>query len=209
MIYQNILIKKVVIICSIIFLSAYTYAESSSGGLFIEPSVSYETGSSSTNYPSPLSNSTGTVNGFGLGARLGIHLKEVIFLGLDGRYSMPQFKDSSVNYDANSVLTNWGPVVGLQMPNLGLRVWTSYIVDSELNPEISGNYDIKLQKGTGYRIGAGFRITAFSLNVEYQSIKYSETKLEQIGPFNSGTTFDSVTPENKTWLLSLSFPLEM
>lgn len=74
-------------------------------GLFIEPSLTYERSDSTVNYPAPFANSSGVVDGFGIGARLAFHLNEVFFLGLDGRYSMPEFKDSA--YKAKAVSANW------------------------------------------------------------------------------------------------------
>lgn len=189
--------------------SANASADDSQIGLFVEPSLSYETGSTSVNYPSPFSNSSGKSDGFGLGARIGFHLYESFFLGLDGRYSMPQFKDSSVSYDAKSVATNWGPLVGMQMPNIGLRVWGAIILGGELNPEKSGSFDVAFKNATGYRIGTGFRISVVSLNLEYQQMKYGETSLEQIGPFSSNSAFNNVNLENKSWIASISFPLEL
>lgn len=178
-----------------------------SGGLFVEPMLTYETGNTAVNYPSPLSDSTGTIVGFGIGAKFGFHISEAFFLALDGRYSMPQFKDSSVTYDAKSVSMNWGPSVGFQMPEVGLRVWGTYIMDGYLDPEKSGNFDVKFQKGTGTRLGAGFRVASLSLNLEYQQMNYTQTDFEQIGPF--ATTSNSTTMNNKAWLAGVSFPLEL
>jgi hypothetical protein len=183
-------------------------AEDSKGGIFVEPSVTYESGDTSVNYPSPLSNSTGSAKGFGFGARIGFHVQEAYFLGLDLRYAMPQFIDSSVTYDAKSVSTNWGPVIGMQMPNLGVRLWASYILGGELNPEKSGGFDVKFQDATGYRFGAGFRISSVSLNLEYQQLRYGQATLEQLGPFSTGSTLEGVKLENKTLLVSVSFPFE-
>lgn len=179
------------------------------GGLFLEPAITYEMLDTSTNYPAPLSDSTGKVQGLGLGARLGFHISEAFFLGVDARYSMPQVKDSSVNYDAKSTALNWGPVVGMQMPDMGIRIWGSYIAGGEMNPEASGSYDVKLQDGTGYRAGVGFHVASVSLNLEYQQLKYGKAVLEQIGPFSAGTSFNSVNPESKGWIASVSFPLEL
>lgn len=198
--------NSMIVFVAIAALSSIAQAEGSQGGLFVEPAVTYEHGDSTVNYPSPFSNSTGTVDGFGLGARIGFHLNEAFFLGFDGRYSMPQFKDSSVHYDAKSVATNWGPVVGFQMPGLGLRLWGSYIMGGELNPEKSGIFDVNFKEATGYRVGAGFRVTVVSLNVEYQQLKYGKANLEDAGPFTG--TFNGVDLENKTWIASVSFPLE-
>jgi len=124
---------------------------------------------------------------------------------------MPQFKDSSVNYDARAVSTNYGPVVGVQMPIVGLRLWGSYILGGDLNPEESEGFDVRFRDASGYRVGAGFRLAAVSLNLEYQEQKYGQSNLEQVGTFSfaPGSTIDSVELESKTWLASLSFPLEL
>jgi hypothetical protein len=97
----------------------------------------------------------------------------------------------------------------MQMPNLGMRLWGSFILGGELNPDKSGSFDIKFLKASGYRLGAGFRFLAVSLNLEYQELKYGQAKLEQLGPFASGALFDNVKLENKTWLASVSFPLQL
>lgn len=193
---------------SVLAIASTAEAQDSKGGLFVEPAVTYELGTTKVDYPAPFSNSTGRADGIGLGARLGFHLNEAFFLGMDARYGMPEFKDSSVDYHAKSIATNWGPVVGLQMPDLGMRLWGSYILDGELNPERSGSFDVKFRKATGYRVGAGFRVASVSLNLEYQDLKYGESRLEQLGPFSTGTTFDSVNLTDKTWIASVSFPLE-
>ncbi len=160
------------------------------------------------NYPSPLSNSSGELDGLGLGLRVGFHVSEIVFLGADVRYTKSQFTDSSVSYDSESTGTNWGPVVGVQMPIVGLRVWGSYILGSELDPEKDGSFDVKFTKGTGYRLGAGFRLTAISLNLEYQQIKYDSATLQQLGPFSSTNGFDGVDLESQLWIASVSFPFE-
>lgn len=192
----------------ILATSVAAQAQSSSGGFFLEPAVTYELGNTTTTYPSPFSNATGTSNGLGFGGRLGFHLNDMFFLGVDGRYATTDFKDSSVSYDAKAISTNWGPVVGLQMPTAGMRLWGGYIINSELNPESSGSIDVKLSQGTGYRLGTGFHLAAVSLNLEYQEIKYTSATLEKVGPFTAGT-FNDVNMTNKTWLASVSFPLSL
>jgi len=184
-------------------------AQEQNSGLFLEPAVTYELGDSHVNYPSPLSSSTGSQEGFGIGARVGVHMYEAFFLGVDGRYSMPKFKDSTASYDASAVSTNWGPVIGMQMPDIGLRLWGSYILGGTLNPDQSGNLDVKFSDATGYRIGAGFRVMAFSLNLEYQKLDYDKTKLEQLGPFATSTALNNVQLENEAWIVSASFPMEL
>lgn len=184
-----------------------TEKEKHTAGLFIEPALTYERSDSTVNYPAPFANSSGHVDGFGIGARLGFHLNEVFFLGVDGRYSMPKFKDSS--YNAKAVATNWGPEAGIQMPNFGLRLWGTIILGGSLNPDSSGGFDLKFKDTSGYRVGAGFRVAIVSLNLEYQHLKYGQTVLEQMGPFATTTTFSNVTLENNSWVASVSFPLAL
>ena len=122
---------------------------------------------------------------------------------------MPQFKDSSTNYNSRATQFNWGPVVGMQMPDLGMRVWGAYVVDGQLNPEKSGSFDVKFLQGRGFRLGVGFRVSIVSLNLEYQDLEYKRTNVEQIGPFSAGTNFNNVNLNNKTWIASVSFPMEL
>lgn len=197
-------------VLAIVFALAFAqYSNAEGNGLFVEPAVTYERSTTATDFPSPLSSSTGTVEGLGLGVKVGLHISDIVFAGLDVRYGMPQYKDSSVTYDAKSVATNWGAVVGAQMPVVGLRLWGGIILGGELNPEASGSFDVAFKKATGYRLGAGFRVTAVSLNLEYQELQYGETLLEQFGPFSPGSTLSSVNPATKGWIASVSFPLEL
>ncbi len=204
--------KSRIFVCTlmtIFFLIPFAVsADDSRGGVFLEPLITYESGQSEVNYPSPFSNSTGDVVGFGLGARVGLHVSEILLLGLDARYAQPQFKDSSVQYDAKATLTNLGPVLVLQMPDIGFRFWGTYILTSELNPKQSGSLDVKFEDGKGYRLGTGFHVGSFSLNLEYQEIKYDQAKLEQPGPFGS-SVFDSVDLKYNSWIASVSFPVEL
>lgn len=184
-------------------------AATSEGGLFLEPAITYQVSTTSTNYPPPFSNSSGNLDGFGLGGRVGFHLNEAFFLGLDLRYLMPKYKDSAAQYDADGTQANWGAVVGMQMPDFGFRVWAAAVLGGELNPKSSGSLDVKFGEATGYRVGAGFHLASFSLNLEYEQLKYGKTNLEQLGPFTSGSTLDSVNLEQKAWIASVSFPLEI
>lgn len=197
-------------VLAMIFALVFAQHSNAEGnGLFLEPSVTYERATTATDFPAPLSPSSGSLEGLGLGVKVGLHLSEIVFAGLDVRYGMPQYKDSSVTYDAKSVSTSWGAVVGAQMPIVGLRLWGGYILGGELNPEASGSFDVAFRKASGYRLGAGFRVTAVSLNLEYQDLQYGETVLEQLGPFTVGSVLSSVNPQTKSWIASVSFPLEL
>lgn len=193
-------------VANLLFFGSSALAQT---GLFVEPSITYETSDANTDYPAPADDSTGKADGLGFGARVGFHVADIFFLGIDGRYSMPKFEDDSVNYSANAVAYNWGPVIGVQMPVVGLRVWGGYIWDAEINPEADGGYDLKFSKGTGYRLGAGFHFVMVSLNLEYQDMKYDNAALEQAGPFTPGTSFEDVDYKNKSWIVSVSFPIAL
>ena len=196
----------IVLILVWMFAPHGAYANESRYGFFIEPAITYENGENTVNYPSPLSNSSGSVNGLGLGARFGFHFYDVFFWGLDGRFSMPHYQNSSNDYDTSSTATNWGPVIGMQTPIIGLRIWGSIVLGGNLDPEKSGNFDVKFSDASGYRVGTGFKVSQVSLNLEYQHINYDKTILEQIGPFSSGTILNNINSDNNSWIVSVSFP---
>lgn len=188
---------------------SFAKAETTGMGLFVEPGVTYERGVTHTDWPSVLNDSSGESNGFGLMGRLGFHVADIVFVGLDARYSMPNFKDSSVNYSADATQFNWGPVVGIQTPVFGIRVWGSYIAGGMLDPQASGNLDAKLEDATGYRVGAGLRFMMLSLNLEYQNLKYDKVSVQTSGGGINFGSFSNVHPKNESWIASVSFPFDL
>ena len=120
------------------------------GGLFIEPFLTYEMADVAIDYPAPFSSSTESVDGLGLGARLGIHVYDIIFLCADGRYSFPQYESSALSGSADAKAYNLGATAGIQTPFFGVRVWGTYIFSGMLDPESINNVDIKFSdfKGT-------------------------------------------------------------
>jgi hypothetical protein len=189
--------------------SAFTVSQTAlaDGGLFVEPGVTYQQYNSSISYPAPFSNSTGKVSGLGLMGRVGFHINDVFFVAADARFARPTFKDSSNNLNSTANQYDLGPVVGVQTPVVGLRVWATYILTSQLDPAESNSFDYKFNNGTGYRIGAGFHVGIVSLNLEYQKIDYSNTTVEKMGPISGNT--DSIKFNGDGWIASVSFPLEM
>jgi len=141
--------------------------------------------------------------------RVGFHLSESFFAALDGRYMIVRFKNSANDYSSDAVGYNLAPVIGMQMPNFGLRVWGSYILMGELDPESSNSTDVIFEDARGVRIGVGFHINSLSLNLEYEDIEYGNTTLEKIGPFTSSSESDSINLTTKSYILSLSFPIEI
>lgn len=210
------MIRAAIALTAILLTGTFAHAEEprdesrTGAGFFAEPMVTYNLGSkTTTNWPTPFSDSTGSINGLGVGARVGMHLAEIFFVGADGRYLMPKFKDSSVNYDASATAYNWGVTGGLQTPIAGLRVWGTYIFDGQVDPERSGNIDVKLTKGKGYRIGVGMYVSVVSLNLEYQDLKYDNLNVESIAGVGANANFNSISTEDKAWIASVSFPIAL
>jgi hypothetical protein len=180
------------------------------GGFFVEPMLTYERGEGEVDFPQPINSSDTDVNGFGVGARLGFHVFESIFIGADGRYSMPKFEDTSIDQKTDAKAWNYGPVLGIQMPTaFALRIWGGYIMDGELDPDKDRNVDMKFSDGKGYRVGAGIKLGFVSLNLEYQDMKYEKTKIEEAGVFTPGYSTRNIELDNSSWILSASFPISL
>lgn len=182
----------------------------SNGLIFVEPGVTYTFGSKTTGEVDNVDDTSGKANGFGLMGRAGFHLKEVVLLGLDARYSWLDFEDSGLGGSADATGFNYGPFVGIQMPNVGLRVWGTWVAGGNLNPKSIGSspfdIDVKASDAKGYRLGAGFRVLSLSLNLEYQNVKYNDIE-KQGGVFPGG--YDGIKLKDESWVASVSFPLEL
>lgn len=202
--------KKFIVLSSL--LAAFTgsaYA-AEGAGLFVEPMLTWERGRGDVNFPAPFNSADTKIDGFGVGARVGFHVYESIFIAADGRYSMPTFKDNKLNQDVDAKAWNVGPTVGIQMPTpVGLRVWAGWIVAAELNPDKGQNVKERFESGQGYRVGAGIKLAMVSLNIEYQKIKYDNTRLEEVGVFTTNTVRDNVELDNDSMVLSVSFPISI
>jgi hypothetical protein len=181
------------------------------GGLFVEPilSVSREDSTIKTGQlPIVTDDTSGTMEGLGVGARVGGHISEILALGVDGRYSRMRFNDSF--YEASEGdMYNIGPSVVLQTPIFGVRLLGTYIMAGQFNPG-SGvqGLDAKFTDARGYRLGAGVHFAAVSVNVEYQNLRFNSTEIESFGSLgiNSAANVDF---ENDGYTLSLSFPVEL
>ena len=183
----------------------------SKAGLFIEPILSAsseETSIKTSQLPLISDDTSGRSDSLGIGARVGFHISEVVFLGADGRYGKTKFSDSSYG-DADGTMYNYGPTLGFQAPNMGLRIWGTYIFDGQYNPDAGSNgIDLNFEDAKGFRAGIGFRIAAISLNLEYQEVRYEKTDIQSVG--NVATNGNSsVDLENKGAAVSISFPIEL
>jgi hypothetical protein len=201
-------VKKIILLSSILMAFVGIARADETAGLFVEPMLTWERGRGDVNFPAPISSSDTELDGFGVGARFGGHIYESFFLAADARYSIPNFKTTVLNQDIKSTAWNIGPVVGVQMPTLlGLRVWGTWVVAGEVDPENDKNVNEKFTSGQGYRVGAGIKLSVVSLNIEYQKIKYSKTTLEDVSVFTPNITRNDVQLSNDSMILSVSFPL--
>ncbi len=194
--------QSLALFLSLFFLTNQSW--SADGGFFVEPGLTYQ--NTDNNINSPLGDSSGATSGLGIGARIGLHAGEVFFAAVDARYSRPSFENDFLNYSADGDAYNVGPTVGVQMPNVGLRVWGSYVMNGEFNPEASRGVDYKFSDLKGYRAGAGFRVLSASVNLEYQELKYNQTDVSGGGGTVSS---DDVELTDKGFAVSASFPIEL
>lgn len=184
-------------------LSPQVFAES---GFFVEPMITYQNLKADVEYPNTfLSDSSGEVKGTGFGLRLGGHVIDTVFLAADLRYAQPKYKDS--NFEADARQSNYGVVLGLQMPLLGFRLWASYIVDGVLDPKEDQGVDLNFKEATGHRLGAGLHVAVFSINIEYQNLKYDSTELQKLGPFTDINAQDQIELTETGYVASVSFPI--
>lgn len=206
--------KKFILISSMMMaFSGTSYAQDSTGnegGLFVEPMVTWERGRGDVNFPSPFNSADTELDGFGIGARFGGHVYNTIFIAIDGRYSIPTFKDNKLNQDTDAKAWNLGPVVGMQMPTpFGFRIWGGWIVAGGVDVDRSQSVKEEFKSGQGYRLGAGVKLALASVNIEYQKIKYDDTVIEEVGIFTPNTTRGDIELTNEAMVLSVSFPIAL
>lgn len=205
---RNKMIIIFILFSSFNFEHAYAQSEGRLSGAFVEPMITYESGSGEINFPSPINNSNSDVDGFGIGARVGAQVWRSAFAGIDARYSLPNFKDSTLNQDVNSQLWTVGPMIGFQMPTLiGLRMWASWIIAGQLDPDKDKGVDEVFKEANGIRFGGGIRIGLVSLNLEYQDIKFDKTEIQEVGVFNPGYSTNNRPLNNESIIMSVSLPI--
>jgi len=180
-------------------------------GLAIEPMIIYaqEEGEIKTSGLPVISDDTSaTSTGVGFGLKLGGHVGSIVTAGVDGRYLRTRFQDSAYGAADSSKYTV-GPTVGVQMPVAGLRLWGTYVPFGQYDPQ-AGNrgFDVRFQEPQGYRVGAGFHIGPVSLNLEYENIKFNQTKLQSLGDVRFSSNSD-INYDSQSWNGSVSFPLEL
>lgn len=207
--------KLVVLVLAVLalpFSNAFSQTEPKKGGFFIEPMITYEKTDLDIDYPAPLGSSSGDQKGLGVGARLGFHIYESVFIGVDGRYNKHDFENDSDDGDFKTDASghNYGLVVGFQLPTeVSFRVWGTYIINGALDPDEENSLDVKFEDAKGYRVGAGIMFGKISLNIEYQDLTYEKAKLQSIGGFDPNTSFSNVELDSKGYIASISFPFSL
>ena len=195
---------KLITIYTSALILAFTFSNVSraEGGLFVEPGVQYESEYTSFNWPAPYSREDGTLRGFGVGAKIGMHVFDILFAGIDATASRPRYSDNNIDVYATEL--NAGAIVGAQMPVVGLRVWGEFIFASQLDPDVKNGIDTKFSHGLGYKVGAGFQLFFVSLNLEYQDVTYTK---EEINAPIAVISHDDLN--RRGFNIGVSFPMAM
>jgi hypothetical protein len=175
------------------------------GGLFLEPSVFYETGKGHVDWHGILG-SDGDLKGPGIGLRFGVHANDILFVAVDGMFSKPDFTTSHFDFDTKSWLA--GVTVGAQTPYYGIRAWGSYMPFGQITLDGRGDSpNVRFTDPKIWKLGAGIRYRFLSVNVEYLNGKYDSVDILNVGPLTGN--YASAKATRNSWLLSVSFPLSL
>lgn len=173
--------------------------------LFLEPNVTYETGKANFESNSGIINFSGDLKGLGVGLRAGTHMGDVIFLGLDAHYSEPEYSSSNYSTKTRSLLG--GVTVGAQTPYAGIRVWGTYYPLGTLDQDRTQGLQMKFSEPQIYKLGAGVRISSFSVNLEYLNGDYKKSEIQNDA--STFAAFDRASAKRESWLLGVSFPFAL
>lgn len=183
----------------------------SNSGLFIEPMIlaSREDSEIKTSQLPVINDDTsGRIEGAGLGLRLGGHVADVLFLAADARYNRSTFQDSFYQ-NATSTASNLGATLGVQTPLFGIRLWGTSVLAGEMDPEAGiDGLDLKFKDARGYRVGGGVHFAALAVNLEYEDLTYQNTDIQSYGILNATGSSDVDMTQRGT-VVSLSFPFEL
>lgn len=96
-------------------------------------------------------------------------------LGLDYLSSSISLSDN--DFKENLSTTEWAAFAGFEFPIL-LRVYAGYIFSANAETEVAGGTKVKLQDGTGMKLGVGFTGLPFvDINFEYRKGTYTKLKI--------------------------------
>lgn len=176
---------------------------SSHAGLLIEPVIGYNAGSSfETELPLNLGKKDYKGSGVGYGGRLGFQ-KLGLQLGVD--YFNSSLSMTSNDFDGNVDVTEWAGFVGYEFPIL-IRVYAGYIFsatgDGRMKaPAGIANAKLKLEDGTGYKLGVGFTGLPFvDINFEVRRGSFGDSKIGSAG-------IDDV--DYQTYMIGASLPFNL
>lgn len=153
-----------------ILLLAFFVIKPAQAGLLVEPVLGYSMGKIEVD---AANTSEEKGNGLSWGGRLG-YQNLGFQLGLDYLRSSYNMKDKDFKEDL--VASEWAAFAGFEFPVL-LRVYAGYIFSANAETEYAGNQKVKLQDGSGMKLGVGFTGLPFvDINLEYRKGTYTEIK---------------------------------
>jgi hypothetical protein len=183
-------------------IPAMAESDSNGTGLFLEPGVSYSVTNSNVDFPGA-TNSSASASGFGALLRAGVHVYDRFFVAADGRYSLPRFEDNAANISVSATAWDIAPVIGLQVPDSGPRLYVGYVVAGSLDPQSANDKDLSFTQAQGWRIGAGLMVKHVSVNIEWQRLHYGSNRLQ-----SSSQTINGVSYNPEGLVASVTFPID-
>ncbi len=184
-------------------VTATAETNSNGTGLFLEPGVTYQMNEANTTQAN-VRGSNAVTKGFGVVMKAGIHVYDRFFVAADGRYSMLKYSDNANAYNESASSWDLSPVIGMQMPDIGGRLFAGYIVTGSMDPKGSNGVDPMLENANGFRVGAGLKVNNYSVNFEWQTLRYGKSSYAAVngaGPTDFDYKSDGI-------VASVSFPIE-
>lgn len=147
------------------------FIKPANAGLLIEPVLGYSFKSFEVDAPD---SSQEKGSGVSYGGRLG-YQNLGFQLGLDYLKSSISLTDNDFKEDLST--SEWAAFAGFEFPIL-LRVYAGYIFSANAETEVAGGTKLKLQDGTGMKLGVGFTGLPFvDINFEYRKGTYTKIKM--------------------------------
>jgi hypothetical protein len=205
--------KKILVLTAmaLIGFSGAAQAEVARGGFYIEPGATYTfKGNGKIGTTNPITNGpdiSGSQQGPGATLRVGAHVNDIFFAGLEGLYIRDKFDGEGVTATGNEWAV--GAFGGVQMPWIvGLRVWGGYLPYAQVDYDRSNGYKSRFTNGRGWKVGAGFRIAIVSINFEYMKLAYHNADQNYNG--SGGFTVNNAAKyDHDAYMVGVSFPLAL
>jgi hypothetical protein len=179
-------------------------------GLYLEPGAVYEfkgNGSINGNFAGGANLLSGNETGPGGTLRVGANVYKIFFAGLEGLYLRDTQDTRLGNFTGNEY--GGGVFAGVQMPwVVGLRVWGGYLPWVVDDFDKTNGFRPHFSDGRGWKVGAGFRVSIVSINVEYMRLNFHSASVDIDGGSSVGSSSD-ITHKQDAWLAGISFPLTL